>query len=138
MLVSVLSALARLKLDPWAETADLARLPQDAAIRRLASLITKLPQDALVHLDLSAASVRLIALLPRLAGPRIIPNETSRRTGAAVTHPRPSVYIMVVVMVTVFGIQYLYSNHQISAPPSRTRTPVRSVSSKSVPRGNAP
>jgi hypothetical protein len=125
-----------LNLDPWAEAAALARLPKEAAISRLTSLIIRLPQGALVHLDLSAASARLVVLLPRLASFEILPNEISRRTGV-VTHHRPaSAYVMAVIMVIVFGIQYLYSNHQ--TPPSHIRTPVHSVSLRAEPRRNGP
>jgi hypothetical protein len=37
MPLSVISALARLDLDPWAEAAELARMPADGAARRLSS-----------------------------------------------------------------------------------------------------
>ena len=39
MLLSVLSALARLDVDPWQEAAQLAGLPGETATQRLASLI---------------------------------------------------------------------------------------------------
>ncbi len=44
MLLSVVSALARLDVDPWQEAAKLARLPVEAATQRLASLIATLPE----------------------------------------------------------------------------------------------
>ena len=43
MLLSVLSALARLDVDPWEEAAALARLPGDVATKKLASLNAALP-----------------------------------------------------------------------------------------------
>jgi hypothetical protein len=51
MLLSVLSALARLHVDPWQEAAKLARLPREAATQRLASLIAALPDGPSAHLD---------------------------------------------------------------------------------------
>ncbi len=138
MLVSVLSALARLNLDPWAEAADLARLPKETATRRLASLIAKLPQGALDHLDLSAASVRLIALLPRLTSFEVLPDQMSRRAGTAVTQRRPSAYVMAVVMIIVLGVQYLYSSNQTSTPLKQLRAHVHSVSPKLASRRNGP
>ena len=42
MLLSVVSALARLNVDPWQEAAQLAGLPGDTATRRLASLIASI------------------------------------------------------------------------------------------------
>src|SRR5580700_9207765 len=65
MLLSVLSALARLDVDPWQEANDLARLPREAATQRLALLIAALPGGPSTHPDLGTIANRLIALLPR-------------------------------------------------------------------------
>jgi hypothetical protein len=43
MPLSVLSALARLDIDPWLEAAELARLPQETGVQRLALSIAALP-----------------------------------------------------------------------------------------------
>ena len=40
MLLSVLSALARLGVDPWLEVANLTRMPKETATARMVSLIT--------------------------------------------------------------------------------------------------
>jgi hypothetical protein len=64
MQLSVLSALARLNLDPWGEAAELSELPKHAATRRLASLIARLPTGRWVHADCGAIAGRLIELLP--------------------------------------------------------------------------
>jgi hypothetical protein len=64
MPLSVLSALSRLDVDPWEEAAELADLPDDAATRRLALLIERLP-GRWAKTDLRAIADRLIALLPR-------------------------------------------------------------------------
>ena len=66
MMLSVLSTLARRNLDPWKEAADLAKLPVDAAARRLASLIAGLP-GAAGHLEAGGAANRLVLLLPKRA-----------------------------------------------------------------------
>ena len=65
MSLSVLSALARLDVDPWEEAAELAELPKDAATRRLALLIARLPGEPWSKTDLRAIADRLIELLPR-------------------------------------------------------------------------
>jgi hypothetical protein len=41
--LSVLSALARLNVDPWQEAMSLALMPREAAVVRLAALIDTLP-----------------------------------------------------------------------------------------------
>jgi len=64
MLLSVLSALARLDVDPWQGAAKLARLPVEAAARRLAGLLAGLPDGATVHPDPGPTATRLVALLP--------------------------------------------------------------------------
>jgi hypothetical protein len=51
MLLSVLSALARLDIDPWQEAGNLTRMSREGATQRLASLISALPGGPLAHLD---------------------------------------------------------------------------------------
>jgi hypothetical protein len=43
MLLSVVSVLARLGVDPWLDAAELARVPEETAALRLAGFITTLP-----------------------------------------------------------------------------------------------
>jgi len=65
MPLSVLSALARLDVDPWEEAAELSELPKDTATLRLASLIARLPGGRWTQADSRAIASRLIELLPR-------------------------------------------------------------------------
>lgn len=78
MLLSVVSALARLSVDPWQEAANLAQLPRTTAIRRLASLIATLPDKPQTHLDPEANAARLIACLPRRVGSNAASPEVPR------------------------------------------------------------
>ena len=71
MPLSVLSALARLDIDPWQEAGKLARLPGETATQRLASLIAALPDGPSAHLDPGTIAARLIALLPSRASSKI-------------------------------------------------------------------
>jgi hypothetical protein len=64
--LSVLSALARLDLDPWREAAELSQLPKGIAAARLERLIARLPRGRGDEADLGAIADRLIALLPSL------------------------------------------------------------------------
>ena len=70
MPLSVLSALARLNIDPWEEAAELTELPKDVASHRLASLIARLPGGGWAPTNLRASADRLIELLPRNGGPK--------------------------------------------------------------------
>ena len=65
MLLSVLSALARLGVDPWLEAAHLTHMPEETATERMASLIAALPDRPSAQPDSASVAARLIALLPR-------------------------------------------------------------------------
>jgi hypothetical protein len=63
--LSVLSALTRLDIDPWAEGARLAKLPKDAAVLALGALIARFPADRRRSVsDIDEIAARLVALLP--------------------------------------------------------------------------
>ena len=64
MPLSVLSALARLNIDPWQEAAALSALSEDDAIQRLARLVGRLPGDLRKPNDCQEIAARLIKLLP--------------------------------------------------------------------------
>ena len=65
MLLSVLSALARLDIDPWREAADLAKMPGKLASQRLASLIETFPDLPTPRAGSETTAARLVELLPR-------------------------------------------------------------------------
>jgi hypothetical protein len=71
MPLSVLSALARLDVDPWAEAAELSELPKDTATNRLASLIARLPGGRWAQADSRAIAHRLIDLLPSRSSSKV-------------------------------------------------------------------
>src|ERR1700691_5513013 len=64
MQLSVLSALARLDVDPWEQAATLAQLPADAATQKLACMLAALPPGPSVRPDSATIAARLILLLP--------------------------------------------------------------------------
>jgi hypothetical protein len=63
----VVSVLARMNLDPWQEASELARLPDDAATRKLTALISALPAGQSARADPGLIAARLSGLLPRQA-----------------------------------------------------------------------
>jgi hypothetical protein len=71
MPLSVLSALARLDVDPWMEAAELSELPKGAAAQRLASLIARLPGGRWTPADSTAIADRLVELLPSPSGSEV-------------------------------------------------------------------
>ncbi len=70
--MSVLSALARLDVDPWREAAELAQMPREAAHQRLTMLFS---QPSVVSVPPSAPAAiadRLVKLLPRGTRPHFV------------------------------------------------------------------
>src|SRR5262249_47474863 len=65
MTLSVLTALARLNIDPWEEAAELSKLPKESAAQRLASLIARIPAGPPTQADCDKIADRLIEFLPR-------------------------------------------------------------------------
>lgn len=64
--LSVLSALARLDVDPWQEATCLARMPRDAAAARMTQLMEALPHAPANAIPSAMSAVDLVALLPKL------------------------------------------------------------------------
>jgi hypothetical protein len=63
--LSVLSALARLDMDPWAEAARLAALPRGGAASTLAAILGRLPGQHPGSSDTAMIAERLVVLLPK-------------------------------------------------------------------------
>jgi hypothetical protein len=57
MSLSVLSALARLDVDPWLEAASLAQAPKYVAIERMTLLISRLPEKLIRHPSLDRSKL---------------------------------------------------------------------------------
>ena len=73
MPLSVISALARMGLDPWQEAGRLAGLPRTVATDGLARLIAAMPASPWPMPDATPIAARLVALLPgRSDNPAIV------------------------------------------------------------------
>src|SRR5476649_2260693 len=117
MQLSVLSALARLDVDPWQEAADLARLPRSTAIERLASLVAALPGRPASQLDPGTIAVRLIALLPGRTDPNVPPRAGLPGGGKVIDSQAivRVVAINLILVVVMLGAQWLVVSHVSSA-----------------------
>jgi len=86
---TVLSALTRLGLDPWAEAARLADLSRPAAAQALAAAIARLPGVGLggiwTESEAAAVALRLVVSLPTGSTPEI-----PQTPEAAALHPVPA------------------------------------------------
>ena len=116
MLLSVLSALARLDIEPWQEAAKLARLPRATATERLASLIAALPDEPSRHRAPSIAAC-LIALLPSGASANTASRKILPGAGALTISPAAMCVISCLIVIAVMlSAQYILASRQ---PPSR-------------------
>ena len=126
MMLSVLSALARLDIDPWQAAAQLAKLPPDDAIQKFAAMIGKLPDGRLGHVDSRKMAVRLIALLPREVGVEISRRKPIDGVGVMTNSPAAICAIFCVIfMALMLGGQFFAASHQ---PPAQGETSHRSAS----------
>jgi hypothetical protein len=62
--LTILSVLARLGQDPWAEAARLAKLPKARTIDYLANSISQMPLSPRALIDARATAARVTSLLP--------------------------------------------------------------------------
>jgi hypothetical protein len=114
MALSVVSALARLDIDPWREAAKLARLSQAAAASRLAGLLADLPTGTPARLDPDGSPARLVALLPRGHASQ---SPASRIVRDTTTVPNYRVIAFIIFAVFIFSVQYVMAGRP--PPPPR-------------------
>ncbi len=98
MPLSVLSALARLSLDPWKEATELSELPSDSATQRLAALILRLPGGRWTQADSRGIAHRLIELLPRRGSPALPLMEKTHGIPRMTASPTAKVLICAVLV----------------------------------------
>ena len=118
MLLSVLSALARLDVDPWREAAELARMPKTAANRRVTSLIAELEFASTAPVEPETVALRLIELLPpRGIHSSSVPSQQPPVAGAVLSR-RALVCIVllnVLLVVAIVGAQWATASRSPSA-----------------------
>jgi hypothetical protein len=103
--LSVLSALARLDVDPWQTAAALAQLPRAAAGQRLASLFAVLPDGPA---DREAIAARLVAFLPtQVDSPATRPTRSTPIGRQANRRTASLVLIYVISTLVALGVRGL-------------------------------
>ena len=115
MLLSVLSALARMNVDPRKEAAALAELPRKEAVHRLSCLIEALPARPSPPEEPVTIAARLIKLLPHRSSLDLPP----ARDNAVVPlwlgiilfanralHSKPAIYMVVFLIGVVLAVQW--------------------------------
>jgi hypothetical protein len=102
MTLSVLSALARLDVDPWQEAARLATLPRLAATDGLARAIASLPASLWPLAEATPIAIRLVALLPGASHAAVASMDP--------THDRRAIWSVLVTLLMTFVLGYMLSH----------------------------
>jgi hypothetical protein len=124
MRLSVLSALARLDIDPWQEAADLSELPRKTATARLAALLARLPST---QPDAGATAARLIELLPQRGGLAVLSRKKFLALGAMTDSQ-----IFIYAIFTGFILAALFNaNYQVPPQVDQSPAPASSTASPS-------
>ena len=128
MPLTVLSALARMDVDPWEEASKLTQLPQESAVRQFASLLGALRNAPVAGLDPARIAAPLITLLPcpRDRAPPMLKAAFAR--AAPTKHPAAVSTLLTVFTYLIFMLlsQWLMGSLQaprlIQPPPSSAPT----------------
>ncbi len=119
--LSVLSALARLNLDPWEEAAALSRMPGDRSALRLAELLAMLPGTAVLPEASRSLATRLVALLPGRTLPGK-PGSTRSPAAAAAARPGFARYVIAYVVMTLLALAFQWLLVPRQGPPAAAPT----------------
>jgi len=95
--LTMLSALARVGVDPWVEAAGYVSQPRGASLRRLCDLIAQTGLPAISKQDAPTIAARLFTLLPC----------RSETAVAASSVPTPRVWVLTAVFCAIMGIAFL-------------------------------
>jgi hypothetical protein len=107
MPLSMLSALTRLDIDPWAEAARLATMPRDAAVGVLVPLIALFPREHRTSAEVREIAGRLADLLPMrpfAASPAAAPSANHRQLRWPASWPIWLVLGVVLVSIAARGL----------------------------------
>lgn len=134
MPLTVLSALARMDVDPWEEASKLTQLPQESAVTQLASLLGALRNAPLAGLDPARIAAPLIALLP-CPRDRPAPMLKVFAQAAPTKHPAAVSVLLTVFTYVIFMLMSQWLMGSLQAPrqiqPSQTSAPA--IDSPSAP-----
>ena len=128
--LSVLSALARLDVDPWKEATSLARMPREAAAVRLTELIEALPLAPASAIPSRMSAADLVALLPKGKAVDVRSSDSAfAATGLRETRVLMALSGFAIMMLVLFTMSALFSpgpgsgaNRRRLAPPTPQRS----------------
>jgi len=117
--LSVLSAIARMDLDPWAEAAQLSGLPVHTAVRRLSALIAAMPVKPSVSGEPGVIAERLIKLLPVQNAAAALTRPLNKAFPSLGTQTgRIALFAAMLLISLTLGALWSFRGHQPPALPS--------------------
>ena len=133
MRLSVISALARMNVDPWEEAARLATLSARDAQETLISTLNRFPGNGQQSAETEILAARLVALLPKSDKPA-----TAKASTSAAERPQRNIFWLVWLCLAI--VLSLLSPHQYgttsagdSASTANAAPPMRGSSAKPEP-----
>ena len=136
-LLSVLSMLARLDIDPWQEAASLARMSKETATARLTALIGALPDEPTAGVPIESVAGDLVALLPRtfsFAPPT--PQKLASQSGFA--NPRLRLGLCALALLIFFALLSSYGPTLLTGKGAAPPAPVEAETAKPARNGSDP
>ncbi|HEV8015634.1 MAG TPA: hypothetical protein VGP48_08875 [Stellaceae bacterium] len=119
MVLTTLSALARIGVDPWDEAARLSELPTETATKRLASVISGIPHSQWPESSVGDIVARLIALLP---GKQAAVVQQPATVHAKRVPPAAIAMVLFIFLVNALAFTAL-RNHETAADQSAAASP---------------
>jgi hypothetical protein len=110
--LTMLSTLARLGKDPWAQAAEWARMPNATMIECLIQSIAQMPLCPRALADARVTAGRLVALLPRQTG------TTGQAAGTAITELKMPGWLPMAAFGIVLGLAVVAGTVLTTAPTS--------------------
>jgi hypothetical protein len=134
MPLTVLSALARMNVDPWEEASKLTQLPPEGAVTQLASLLGALRNAPVAGRDPARIAAPLIALLPRQPD-RAPPVLKAFVQAAPTKHPAAVSTLLTVLTYVIFMLlsQWMMGSFQTPRQNQAPPTSVAAIDSPSAP-----
>ncbi len=109
--VTVLSALARLDLDPWSEAAELSAMGREGASSRLGALLSRfhdVPALGRDHLSVAQELARFLPERPSRDAARNAARDAAAPVAAKKGGLQPSEFIWMALLALVFLVQWLF------------------------------
>jgi len=114
--LTILSTLARLGKDPWAQAAEWARMPKATMIECLTQSIAQMPLSPRALADARVTAGRLVALLPRQTG------TTGQAVNQAVAEAKLPGWLPMAALGIILGLAVVAGTFATTAPPTSTST----------------